>query len=170
MGKKVSSWAQFMQFTVVIRNTRCHPDFVRTHSRRKSTHYCMIAQETDWLRQSNCVIIERREHKILLPFFCLSSPLFWSGAGLETATEEKPPPLPSQGFLTTPLSFAPSRPVSLSVTAPGGLSFFFLPLSAPSLPSHPSSGWLPLFFSPSEDFIPRRILWTLNFTVNSPFF
>ncbi len=89
---------------------------------------------------------------------------FGAWAGLETATGEKhPPPL-------TKLSHNPSLLCSLSLRLPlcdsswWALSF----LSAPSLPSHPSSGSLPLF-SPLRIY-PKRILWTLNFTVNFSFF
>lgn len=124
----------------------------------------MIAQETDWLRQSNCEIIERRERKILLPFFLpeLATVLELSWPR-KLQQKKSPPSLASQSFLTTPHSFAPSRSVSLSLTAPGGL---FFPRLLPRSP-HIRPPGLCLSFSPFWGFYPRRILWTLNFTVNS---
>lgn len=121
---------------------------------QKVIHYSMITQETDWLWQSNCVIIEGREWKIFfLPFFLPQQATVLELSWPRNSNRRKAPLLPSWSFLTTPLSFAPSLVPSPSQWQLLVGSFFSC---APSLPSHPSSGSLPLF-SPSEDFMPDEL-------------
>lgn len=46
--------------------------FVSAQMQRKVIHYRMITQQPDWLRQSNCEIIEKEGVEDFFLSFCLS--------------------------------------------------------------------------------------------------